>query len=119
MAENSDVRCPLVDASEKMRAAIDEARRAKDTLGGIFTVSAVGLPVGLGTYVQWDRKLDARLAAAVMSIHAVKGVEIGPAFENARMSGTSVHDDMFPGIKGKVVPVYQPCRRPGRRYDQW
>ena len=103
MAENSDVRCPLVDASEKMRAVIDEARRAKDTLGGIFTVSAVGLPVGLGTYVQWDRKLDARLAAAVMSIHAVKGVEIGPAFENARMTGTSVHDDMFPGIKGKVV----------------
>ena len=103
MAENNDVRCPVFDASEKMKAAIDEARRAKDTLGGIFTVSAAGLPVGLGSFVQWDRRLDARLAAAVMSIQAIKGVEIGPAFENARMRGTRVQDDIYPGIKGNVV----------------
>ena len=103
LAENSDVHCPDKIAEERMRAAIDKARQAKDTLGGIFTVSADGLPVGLGTFVQWDRKLDTLLAAAVMSIHAIKGVEIGPAFENARLPGSKVHDDLYPGENSSVI----------------
>jgi len=60
----------------------------------VFVVAATGLPVGLGSHVQWDRRLDARLAQAVMSIPAIKGVEIGPAFENARLPGTQVHDEI-------------------------
>ena len=93
LAETSDVRCPDAEAAERMREAIDEARRAGDSLGGVFVVTATGLPVGLGSHVHWDRRLDARLAAAVVSIPAVKGVEIGPAFENARRPGTQVHDE--------------------------
>lgn len=91
-AEASDVRCPDEEAAAKMRAAIDAARAAGDSLGGVFVVTATGVPIGLGSHVHWDRRLDARLAAAVMSIPAVKGVEIGPAFENARLPGTQVHD---------------------------
>ena len=93
LAEASDVRCPDEAASGRIRAAIDAARGAGDSLGGVFVVTATGVPVGLGSHVQWDRRLDARLAAAVMSIQAIKGVEIGPAFENARKSGTQVHDE--------------------------
>ncbi len=92
LADSSDVRCPDPLASKAMRAAIAGARKAGDSLGGVFVVTAVGLPVGLGSYVHWDRRLDARLAAAVVSIPGVKGVEIGPAFENARSTGTQVHD---------------------------
>jgi chorismate synthase len=92
-AEADDVRCPDVAAAGRMRAAIDAAREAGDSLGGVFVVAATGVPVGLGSHVHWDRRLDARLAAAVMSIPAVKGVEIGPAFENARRAGTQVHDE--------------------------
>jgi len=103
LAEKSDVRCPDKNKSNLMCAAIDKARQARDTLGGIFTISAKGLPVGLGTYVQWDKKLDARLAAAVMSINAIKGVEIGPAFENARKPGTMVHDEIYPGKDGSII----------------
>ena len=93
LAEDSDVRCPDEDAAARMRAAIDAARDARDSLGGVFVVTAVGVPVGLGSHVHWERRLDARLAAAVMSIQAIKGVEIGPAFENARRPGTQVHDE--------------------------
>ncbi|HUX77982.1 MAG TPA: chorismate synthase [Anaerolineae bacterium] len=93
LAEASDVRCPDEEAAGRMRAAIDAAREAGDSLGGVFVVVATGVPVGLGSHVHWDRRLDARLAAAVMSIPAVKGVEIGPAFENARRPGTQVHDE--------------------------
>ncbi|MBN1811682.1 MAG: chorismate synthase [Anaerolineae bacterium] len=92
-AEASDVRCPEAVAAAKMREAIDAAREAGDSLGGVFVVAATGAPVGLGSHVQWDRRLDARLAAAVMSIPAIKGFEIGPAFENARRPGTQVHDE--------------------------
>lgn len=95
--EESDVRCPDTAAAAAMRQAIDSARAAGDSLGGIFVVGAVGLPVGLGSHVQANRRLDARLAAAVMSIPAVKGVEIGPAFENAGLPGTQVHDEFLPG----------------------
>lgn len=92
-AEASDVRCPDERAAQAMREAIDAAQRAGDSLGGVFVVMATEVPVGLGSHVHWDRRLDARLAAAVMSIPAVKGVEIGPAFENARRRGTEVHDE--------------------------
>lgn len=92
-AEASDVRCPDEEAAARMREAIDAARQVGDSLGGVFVVAATGVPVGLGSHVHWDRRLDARLAAAVMSIPAIKGVEIGPAFENARRPGTQVHDE--------------------------
>ena len=102
LAEDSDVRCPDRDAAGRMREAIDAARRAGDSLGGVFLVVAAGVPVGLGSHVHWDRRLDARLAEAVMSIPAVKGVEIGPAFENARRLGTQVHDELLPDGQGGV-----------------
>jgi chorismate synthase len=95
-AEASDVRCPDAASAAAMRARIDEARQAGDSVGGLFTVVAIGVPAGLGSYAHWDRRLDARLAGAVMSIPAVKGVEIGPAFENARRMGTQVHDEIVP-----------------------
>jgi chorismate synthase len=94
-AEVSDLRCPDPVAAEAMRRCIDEARAAGDSLGGVFVVVVTDAPVGLGSYVHWDRRLDARLAGAVMSIPAVKGVEIGPAFENVRRLGTEVHDEIF------------------------
>jgi chorismate synthase len=99
MAEDSDVRCPDESAAAGMRAAIDAAREAGDSLGGVFVVTATGAPVGLGSHVHWERRLDALLAAAVMSIPAIKGVEVGPAFENARRPGTQVHDEFAPGIE--------------------
>ncbi|MSP12169.1 MAG: chorismate synthase [Chloroflexi bacterium] len=94
-AEASDVRCPDPQATEAMHQLIRETILKKDTLGGIFEVVALGLPIGLGSHVHWDRKLDGRLAQAVMSIHAMKGVEIGPAFANTRRPGTEVHDEIF------------------------
>ena len=103
LAEASDVRCPDENAATQMREAIDAARQAGDSLGGVFVVTATGVPVGLGSHVQWDRRLDARLAAAVVSIQAIKGVEIGPAFENARRPGTQVHDELYPDGVGGVT----------------
>jgi chorismate synthase len=100
LAEASDVRCPDVQAAENMRQAIDAARAAGDSLGGVFVITAVGVPVGLGSHVHWERRLDARLAGAVMSVQAIKGVEIGPAFENARRPGTQVHDEIL-GIEAR------------------
>ena len=94
-AEASEVRCPDAEVAEHMHQAIFEAMQAKDTLGGVFEVIALGVPPGLGSHVHWDRRLDARLMWAVGSVQAVKGVEIGPAFENARLHGTQVHDEIF------------------------
>ena len=91
-AEASDVRCPDPKAAEKMRAEIEEIIRLKDTLGGIVEVVALNVPPGLGSYVQWDRRLDVRLGAAALSVQAMKGVEIGDAFDNARLTGTQAHD---------------------------
>ena len=96
LAEQSDVRCPDPVAAEAMRQRIDEARRRKDTVGGVVVVVATGVPVGLGSYVQWDRRLDGRLAAAVMSIQAIKGVEIGDGFALARRYGTEAQDAIVP-----------------------
>jgi chorismate synthase len=88
----SELRCPDRECEASMKDQIREAAHAGDTLGGVFEVAVVGLPPGLGSHVQWDRKLDGRLAQAVMSIQAVKGVEIGNGFENAGLRGSSVHD---------------------------
>jgi chorismate synthase len=87
------------DAEKRMIAAIDRAREAGDSLGGVVEVAVLGAPVGLGSHVQWDRRLDCRLAAAVMSIQAFKGVEIGLGFEAARLPGSQVHDEI--GFDGK------------------
>ena len=83
------------EAEIEMIAAIDRAKAAGDTLGGVVQVRVTGVPVGLGSHVQWDRRLDARLAAAVMSIQAFKGVEVGAGFETARKPGSQVHDEIF------------------------
>jgi chorismate synthase len=91
-ADASPLRCPDPDAEERMIARIDEARSNGDTVGGVFEVVAHGLPIGLGSYVHWDRRLDAALAAAVMSINIVKGVEFGLGFEQTRRFGSAVHD---------------------------
>ena len=91
-ADTSPVRTLDSEAETAMIAAIDAAREEGDTVGGCFEVVARGLPVGLGSHVSWDRKLDGRLAQAVMSVHAIKGVEIGPAFANAGRPGSRVHD---------------------------
>ncbi len=82
-------------AEKLMKARIDSAKEEGDTLGGIIEVVLCGAPTGLGTHVQWDRKLDARLAMAVMSIQAIKGVEIGMGFDTARSPGSMVHDEIF------------------------
>lgn len=90
--EASPLRCPDPDAERAMIARIDEARSNGDTVGGVFEVVAHGVPIGLGSYVQWDRRLDGALAAAVMSINIVKGVELGLGFEQTRRFGSQVHD---------------------------
>ena len=92
VADASPLRCPDPEAETRMIARIDEARTNGDTVGGVFEVVAHGLPIGLGSYVHWDRRLDAALAAAVMSINIVKGVEFGLGFEQTRRFGSQVHD---------------------------
>lgn len=91
-ARASDLACVDDEAAAAMRDAIRETAHAGDTLGGVFEVVATGIPVGLGSHVQWDRKLDGRLAQALMSIQAIKGVEIGDGFFAAASRGSSVHD---------------------------
>ena len=97
-AEASPVRCADPKASAAMVALIDQTRSAGNTLGGVVEVIATGLPVGLGSYVQWDRRLDGRLAQALMAIPAIKGVEVGLGFEAARRPGSEVHDPFVPGF---------------------
>ena len=94
-ADEYGLRCPDSDASRKMQEAIRQAIKAGDTLGGIFELVALGLPPGLGSHVHADRRLSGRLMAAIGSIQAIKGVEIGPAFENAGRRGSQVHDDII------------------------
>jgi chorismate synthase len=93
--DDSPVRCLDPDAEAAMVAEIEAAGAEGDSLGGIFEVIVWGVPIGLGSHVHWDRRLDARLAHAVMSIQAIKGVEIGDGFEVARMRGTEAHDEIF------------------------
>ncbi len=92
--EGSPVRCPDPEASTRMVAAIDEVAEQGDTLGGTFRVIARGVPPGLGSYVHWDRKLDGRLAQAMMSINAIKGVEFGAGFQGAERRGSDFHDQI-------------------------
>jgi chorismate synthase len=105
--EESAVRTSDTRAEGRMVAAIDAAREAGDTLGGVFEMVATGVPIGLGSHVTWDRKLDGRLAQAVMSIHAVKGVEVGGGFAVAAGPGSQAHD--------VIVPEAQWDGRPWRR----
>lgn len=95
MAAKSDTFCCEASAETAMKLAIDEAKIAGDTLGGVVEVQVVGVPPGLGSYVQWDRKLDARLAMALMSIQAIKGVEVGIGFDAANRPGSLVHDEIL------------------------
>jgi chorismate synthase len=108
-AEETDVRCPDPRAAEAMRARIREIMEARDTLGGVIEVLALNLPPGLGSHVHWDRRLEARLGAAVLSVQAIKGVEIGPAFENARKPGTQVQDP----IRLEGERIVRPSARDG------
>jgi chorismate synthase len=100
-ADQSPVRCLDADAAARMMTEIDEAKERGDTLGGVFEVVARGLPVGLGSHVSWDTKLDGRLAGAVMSIQAIKGVEVGMGFEGAGTAGSGVHD---PIVRDEAKP---------------
>ncbi|MFD0274766.1 chorismate synthase [Kitasatospora sp. NPDC127111] len=94
------VRCLDADASKAMVAEIDQAHKDGDTLGGVVEVLAYHVPVGLGSHVHWDRRLDARLAAALMGIQAIKGVEVGDGFELARVPGSKAHDEIVPTPEG-------------------
>jgi chorismate synthase len=96
-ADESDVRCPDPEITEAMKAEIDAARYARDALGGEFVVVARGCPPGLGSYVDWRDKIDARLAAAVMSINAIKGVEVGMGFGVAAHRSSEVQDEILSG----------------------
>jgi chorismate synthase len=93
-AEESDVRCPVELSAAKMRDEIEKTIHGKNTLGGVIEVVALNVPAGLGSFVQWDRRLEAKLAMAIMSVQAIKGVEVGDAFENAKLPGTEAHDQM-------------------------
>jgi chorismate synthase len=99
-ADADPVRCLDAAASAAMVAEIDAARKDGDTLGGVIEVVVHGLPPGLGSYVHGDRRLDARLAGAMMSIHAIKGVEIGDGFASAARRGSQAHDEIEPGPGG-------------------
>ncbi|MCE5330430.1 chorismate synthase [bacterium] len=95
LAEKSEVRCPDEFISEKMKKTIEIAAKKGSTLGGKFTLFAKGIPAGLGSYCQWDRRLDAKIAHAIMSIPAIKAVEIGKGILSSETSGISFHDEIF------------------------
>ncbi|KXK13302.1 MAG: chorismate synthase [Chloroflexi bacterium OLB15] len=102
-AEESDVRCPDTESTERMHAAIRQAKIDKDTLGGVMEIVAIGVPPGLGSHVHYDRRLDARIVGAMVSVHAMKGAEIGAAFENAGKPGSQVHDVIALGADGQIT----------------
>lgn len=113
----SDMFCCDPAAEGEMKRLIDHTKAAGDTLGGVVEVQAMGLPPGLGSHVQWDRKLDARLAMALMSIQAIKGVEIGLGFESARRPGSMVHDEIMYDRsaleRGAISPYLRPSNNAG------
>ena len=112
--DDSATRCVDEAAAGRMMAAIDSAREAGDTLGGVFEVAARGVPAGLGSYAQWDRRLDGRLAQALMSIPAIKAVSIGIGAEAAALRGSQVHDEILPA-SGTAAPAAFPAVRPTNR----
>ncbi|MSQ15553.1 MAG: chorismate synthase [Dehalococcoidia bacterium] len=110
------VRCADREASEKMVDAIEAARAAGDTVGGIVEVIATGVPMGLGTHIQWDRKLSTKIMAAIGSLNAVKGVEIGTGFEHGDMRGSITHDVVLPMSEWREEPSpFGPWKRPWQR----
>jgi chorismate synthase len=113
--EASPVRCAHAEQEKAMIAAIDEAKADGDTLGGLFEVIATGIPIGLGSHVSWDRRLDGRIARAIMSINAVKGVEIGAGFALAGRKGSQAHDviEPSPRSKAKGLPWRHATNRAG------
>jgi chorismate synthase len=102
-AEDSDIRCPVETFANQMRGEIEKTIHGRNTLGGVVEIVALNVPVGLGSFVQWDRRLEAKLAHAVMSVQAIKGVEVGDAFENAKRLGTQAHDPMTLGSQKSRV----------------
>jgi chorismate synthase len=108
--EASPVRCADAATGKKMIATIDEAKAEGDTLGGIFGVVATGVPIGLGSHVSWERRLDGRICQAIMSINAVKGVEIGLGFALAGLKGSQAHDIIEPG---SALPWHHATNRAG------
>ncbi len=117
MAAKSELFTWDAAAEAEMKALIDRMKEAGDTLGGVIEVIVSGAPVGLGSHVQWDRKLDARLAMAVMSIQAIKGVEVGVGFEAARTPGSKVHDEIYYDssriLHGEVTGFYRKTNNAG------
>ena len=113
--ETSPARCAHAELEKAMIAAIDEAKANGDTLGGIFEVIATGVPIGLGSHVSWDRRLDGRIAQAIMSINAVKGVEIGAGFALAELKGSQAHDtiELNPRSEAKGLPWRHATNRAG------
>ncbi|HAR42026.1 MAG TPA: chorismate synthase [Bdellovibrionales bacterium] len=101
IADASPVRCLDSDASARMVQAIDEAQKQGDTLGGIFEVAASGLPIGLGSHVHWDRRIEGPIAQAFMSLNAIKGVEIGGGFSLAAVPGSQAQDELLPGDESR------------------
>jgi chorismate synthase len=115
LAEDDDLRCVDADVAGRMREAIDRAREAGDTVGGAFEVIVHGVPAGLGSYTQWDRKLDGRLAQALMSIHAIKAVGIGRGAAVGHLPGSRVHDEILPATAatGAVPGISRPTNNAG------
>ncbi|MBA2604097.1 MAG: chorismate synthase, partial [Acidobacteria bacterium] len=113
LPDDSPLRCVDDEAAGRMIAEIDSAKAAGDTMGGAFEIIATGVPVGLGSYVQWDRKLDGRLAQALMSIPAIKGVGVGIGPEAAARPGSRVHDEILLGEGSGGLPVVRPTNNAG------
>ena len=113
LPEDAPLRCVDPDVERRMMAAIDAARDAGDTLGGVFEVIATGVPIGLGSYAQWDRKLDGRLAQALMCIHAIKAVGIGIGPEVAVRPGSRVHDEILPPADDLADRLVRPTNNAG------
>jgi len=111
--EKSPIRCADATTEKAIMAAIDKAKAEEDTLGGVFEVIAAGVPVGLGSHVQWDRRLDGQIAQAIMSIPAVKGVEIGTAFSVANSKGSQAQDVIETSPKGTALPWHRATNNAG------
>ena len=101
-AESNDVRCPDSESAERLHDAVRQAKIDRDTVGGVFEIIALNVPPGLGSHVHYDRRLDGIIVAAMVSIHAMKGAEIGPAFENAGKYGSEVHDEIVRDEDGNL-----------------
>lgn len=113
LAEANDVRCPDPLAAEAMQKRIRQVMQERDTLGGVLEIIVLGLPPGLGSFAQWDRRLEARLGAAILSVQAIKGVEVGPAFANARLPGTLAQDPIQPSTGQAAGQLTRPSTRSG------